>query len=74
VLLEADETTMRARIEADLVEATARPWRLDHLPRYAEARPWMVRRADLVVDTTDLTPEQIADRVCEAVGSRADRG
>jgi broad-specificity NMP kinase len=71
VLLEADEATMRARVEADVEEAMARAWRLDHLARYAEARAWMVRRADLVVDTTDLTAEQVADRVAEAAGSRA---
>jgi predicted kinase len=72
VLLEADEATMRARIEADAEEAKARTWRLAHLSTYAEARTWMVRRADLVVDTTDLTAVQVADRVCAAVRSRAD--
>lgn len=57
VLLEADESIMRARIEVDATFAMAKRWRLDHLSRYAEARTWMLRRADLVVDTTRLTAE-----------------
>lgn len=66
VLLEADEPTMRARIEADVELAVAKQGRLEQLSRYADARGWMSRRADLVVDTTQLTPEQTADRVWDA--------
>jgi hypothetical protein len=67
VLLEAEEPIMRSRIEADVV---ARQGRLDHLPKFAEARSWMARRADLIVDTTELTPEQVADRVWDAARDR----
>jgi hypothetical protein len=63
VLLEAEQNPLRGRIEADQLEVDAKPWRLDHLSRYAGARPWIVRRADLVLDTTHLTPEQVADRL-----------
>jgi adenylylsulfate kinase-like enzyme len=70
VLLEADEAVMTARIEADEVETTARGGRLAHLPVFADARPWMVGAADLVVDTTDLTAEQAADTVFEVVNPR----
>jgi len=70
VLLEADEPTLRARIEADVELAVAKQGRLDHVSRYAEARAWMSRRADLVVDTTALPPEETADRVWDAA-SRA---
>lgn len=42
VLLEADETTMRNRIEADRELAVARQGRLDHLQTFTEARPWRV--------------------------------
>jgi hypothetical protein len=67
VLLEADEPIMRSRIEADHV---ARQGRLDHLLKFSEARSWMARRADLVVDTTRLTPEQVADRVWDSAKER----
>jgi hypothetical protein len=66
-LLEADEQTMRARIERDKELAPARQGRLTALVRYAEAREWTVRRADLLVDTTHLTPHQVADHIWEAV-------
>jgi len=70
VLLEAEESIMRSRIEADQELAAARQGRLRHLPRYAEARPWIARRADLIVDTTHLAPEEVADLVWAAVRDR----
>jgi hypothetical protein len=63
VLLEADEPTMRSRIAGDTELALARQWRLGHLPRFAEARSWIARRADLIVDATRLTAEQVAASV-----------
>ena len=66
VLLEADEPILRSRIDADEELAVARQWRLDHLPKFAEARSWIARRADLIVDATRLTTEQVADRVWDA--------
>jgi hypothetical protein len=63
VLIQADEAVMRTRIQADEVAVQGR---LDHLPRFARARAWMARRADLVVDTTRLTPALVADRVWAA--------
>jgi hypothetical protein len=65
VLLEADESTLRSRIEADEEWAVASQWRLDHLPTFTEARSWMARRADLIVDATRLTAEQVAASVWE---------
>jgi hypothetical protein len=47
------------------VEAAAEPWRLRHLPAFAEARPWLAERADLIVDTTRLSPAGVADRIWE---------
>ena len=70
VLLEAEESTLRGRIEADQVEVVAMSWRLDHISRYADARLWIARRADLVLDTTRLTPEQVADRIWEVAAPR----
>lgn len=70
VLLEAEESAMRARIEADQELTVARRGRLNHLPKFAAARAWMANRADLVVDTTRLTPRQVADRVSDVVRDR----
>lgn len=70
VLLDADEPALRARIEGDEQLAVARQGRLDHLPRYAEARRWMSQRADLVIDTTDMTPERAAALVWDAAQTR----
>lgn len=70
VLLEADEDALRDRVEADQVEAAAKPWRIEHLSKYADARPWVTKRADLVVNTTQMTPQQVADRIWDAVQDR----
>ncbi len=70
VVVESDPAVMTARIEADEVEKGARQWRLDHLTTYGSARAWMTARADLVVDSTDLTPAQVTDRVWVLVAER----
>lgn len=62
VLLDADVETIRRRIVGDQVERDAEQWRLDHLPTFADARPWMTQAADLVVDTTARsTGEVVSD-------------
>ncbi|MET9067559.1 AAA family ATPase [Streptosporangium sandarakinum] len=68
-LLHADEDTLIHRIETDTVETGARQWRLDHLPRYRDALPWL-RRAAEVVDTTGVAPERVARLVASAAGYR----
>ena len=70
VVVEADPAVMAERIESDQVERSARRWRLDHLATYAGARAWMTAAADLVVDSTHLTPEQVTDRVWALVAER----
>ncbi len=67
VLLDCQPTELRRRIETDEAEAQAKDWRLDHLGRYAEARPWLTRSADAVLDTTDLDPGAVADRIIATV-------
>lgn len=66
VVLDADLDTLRARIESDADERTAEQWRLDHLPTYASSRAWMLAAADLVVDTTNRTPEDVARAIVAA--------
>lgn len=70
VLLEAEEEALRARINADEVDAAALPWRLDHISKFAHARAWMTGRADLVVDTTRLAAEDVAERIWGVVVRR----
>jgi hypothetical protein len=70
VLLEAQDEALRDRIEADEVDAAALPWRLDHMSKFPHARPWLQRRADLVVDTTHLSAEVVADRIWEVAAAR----
>ena len=68
LLLHAEETILRKRIEGDEVERRARQWRLDHLEDYRRARPWLEQDA-ATVDTTVLTPRQAAERIGELVRS-----
>ncbi|GAA5156731.1 AAA family ATPase [Nocardioides marinquilinus] len=76
VLTVADDEAVR-RIETDEVEAGAVAWRLRHREVWAAARGWMTAAADLVVDTTDRTPDDVAATVAAAVdrhlGGPADR-
>ena len=76
VVLDADEPTLRSRIENDQLELTGRQWRLDHISQYAAAREWMVTAADLVVDTSRLAVQEvvahIAGAINEELGVRTD--
>jgi hypothetical protein len=64
VVLDADEATLRARIES---ADEARQWRLAHLPDYQNARPWLLRTADLVVDTGHHSPADVARCIAAAL-------
>jgi hypothetical protein len=66
-VLHAADDTLRQRIEGDTVLGPS-TWRLRYLELYAEAaRTWLHAEAE-VVDTTHLTPTQVAAQVAEAVG------
>lgn len=64
VVLDADELTLRSRIEAS---DEAQQWRLEHLAEYQAARAWMLRAADLVVDTSHQAPGDVARCVARAL-------
>lgn len=66
-LLHTDQDTLVERIENDTGpdSVAARRWRLDHLPRYQQALPWLHRECE-VIDTTELS----ADLVAEVITSR----
>ena len=74
VLLEADPQVLAQRIEADEAERTARQWRLDHIGGYLAARGWLTAAADLVVDSTSRTPEQVAQVIVTAAAARPAAG
>ncbi|MFD9883441.1 ATP-binding protein [Streptomyces alboflavus] len=68
-VLHADQDTLRARIAGDTVLGPDSPFRLQHLEPYAEAaRTWLHEAAE-VVDTTHLTPDQVAQQIADAVKS-----
>jgi hypothetical protein len=67
VVLDADDDILRERI---LGSAEAQQWRLAHLPAYQQSRSWMIRAADLVVDTGYRTPLEAAGRIADALGQR----
>jgi hypothetical protein len=67
-VLHADQDTLRRRIEGDTVIGPApSTFRLRHLEPYAEAaRTWLHAEAE-VVDTSDLTPDEVARQVADAL-------
>lgn len=67
VVLDADGVTLRQRIHGS---AEAQQWRLAHLTAYRQSRPWMIRAADLVVDTGHRTPAEAARQIADALRSR----
>jgi hypothetical protein len=68
-VLHADQKTLRQRIQGDTVLGPS-PFRLAHLESYAEAaRTWLHGEAE-VVDTTHLTPGQVARHIVHALESK----
>jgi 8-oxo-dGTP pyrophosphatase MutT (NUDIX family) len=73
VLLHADETILRARIQGREVHpedpaanARVQRWCLDHLADYRAALPWLTADAH-VIDSGALTPRRTAERIAAAV-------
>ncbi|MFH9266381.1 MULTISPECIES: AAA family ATPase [unclassified Streptomyces] len=68
VLLHTDRDTLVERIETDSKpeSAGARQWRLDHLSDYERALPWL-RREAREIDTTGVTPAEVAETVLRGV-------
>ncbi|MGW2266133.1 AAA family ATPase [Streptomyces koyangensis] len=72
-LLHTDQDTLVHRIANDTEpdSVAGRQWRLDHLPRYQQALPWLYREAE-VIDTTELTPDLVAEVVASRVWPHGD--
>ena len=64
VLLDVQEPVLRNRIEAS---QEAVEWRQEHVAEYQAARPWLLDAADLIVDTTRLSPADAAQRIARAL-------
>jgi hypothetical protein len=68
VLLDCEEAVLRQRIAGDVAERGAETWRLDHLAPYEAAKKsWLVRAADVVIDTSMLDPDEVARRVIAVI-------
>ncbi|MFD6280127.1 AAA family ATPase [Streptomyces sp. NPDC060209] len=68
-LLHTDHETLVHRIRTDAApeSANAAQWRLDHLPAYRDALPWLQREAE-TVDTTGVPPSRVAEIVIGRLG------
>ncbi|MEV0111351.1 AAA family ATPase [Nocardia sp. NPDC050799] len=72
VLIEASEQTLRRRICEDEVLHRAADWRLQNLaPFFAAREEWMTSAADLIVDTTSISPRRAAEQIAAAIGKWA---
>ncbi|MFI0742322.1 AAA family ATPase [Streptomyces sp. NPDC021100] len=76
LLLHADTATVSRRIERSMEfpddaerSEQVRAFRQRKLPAYTEAYTSWLPRKSAVVDTTELTPEQVAERALEIVSS-----
>ncbi|MFI6741580.1 hypothetical protein ACIBI9_52445 [Nonomuraea sp. NPDC050451] len=65
-VLHTDQETLTRRIEA-ADDVPARKWRLEHLPAYAGAFPWLSREGQ-VVDTTLQPPAEVARSIADRLG------
>lgn len=68
VLIDASPQTLRQRINEDEVLHRAAGWRLQHVPTYIDARnDWLAAAADLIVDTTSISPLRAAAEITSAI-------
>jgi coenzyme F420-0:L-glutamate ligase/coenzyme F420-1:gamma-L-glutamate ligase len=62
ITLDVSNDEHERRVAADLDEHEAAPWRRERLKDFAAARPWLARSA-VMLDTSELTPTEVVDRV-----------
>jgi predicted kinase len=65
-VLHADQETLRARIISDTIMGPS-SFRLHYLDAYAEAASTWLHDAAHIVDTTNTTPESVAQAIADAV-------
>ena len=71
MVLDADQDTLHARIDADENGVDTRKWRHVHVNPYLAARPWMLASADLVINTSDADAESAAAEILRRVRRRS---
>ncbi len=69
VLLDARESVLRSRIDRDPDGRDLRAWRHGHVDAYLAARGWMMESAEVVLDTSDITPDAAARSLDTDLGS-----
>ncbi|GAB3658648.1 AAA family ATPase [Glycomyces tarimensis] len=67
--LHADRDIWAARVEADTVETDALAWRLAYRDTYEQALGEWMDSETTVVDTTDLSPDEVASRIAAHVAA-----
>lgn len=70
VMLDCDSAILAARIANDQFNNAACGWRSEHLDQYSIARDWMTAAADLVVDTSSMTPTEVTTTILQALPER----
>jgi hypothetical protein len=65
MVLDADQDTLHARIDADENGVDTRKWRHVHVNPYLAARPRMLASADLVINTSDADAESAAAEILQ---------
>ena len=73
MLLHVDSGILAERIKADKLEVKALHWRLAHISDYEKSRRWMQAAADLVIDATNLSVMDVAERIAVAAEKRVAR-
>ncbi|MFE7749529.1 AAA family ATPase [Streptomyces sp. NPDC057428] len=65
-VLHTDDGTLVHRITTDTKpdSRNAGQWRLDHLPAYRDALPWLRREAE-TIDTTGIPPSRVAEIIID---------
>ena len=67
VTIDVEPAEHARRIDSDEFGADAGPWRHSHRKDYELALPWL-REKTRVLDSTDLTPDEVAVEILEACG------
>lgn len=70
VLLDVHPDALGKRITADRDVPAAADWRRQHIPAFLDARrEWLADAADLVIDTTSMSPQQAAHQLGKVIAA-----
>lgn len=63
VVLDVEEQVLRNRIDGDENDKSAAQWRHEHVDEFVAARSWLMKKSDIVVDSTTLTVDEVVDEI-----------